>query len=72
MDIYLSSHNEKVIELSKNFLIKVLKMQTHFYENNHEDMAKLHFDSMMEILENFYSQTVYDKHSPLKVQRLLR
>ena len=72
LEIYLISRNERVIELSKNFLLKVLKMQINFYEANPEDMAKLHFNSIMEIFENFYSQTVYDKHSPVKVQRLLR
>lgn len=65
------SHNDKVIELSKNFLLKVLKMQLQFFETNLDKMAKLHFNSIMETLRNFYAQTVYDKHSPVKVQRLL-
>lgn len=60
------------MELSKKFLARVLKMQVNFYEGNLDGMAKLHFDSIMETLQNFYSQTVFDKHSPLKVQRLLR
>lgn len=65
------SHNDKVIELSKNFLLKLLKMQIQHFENSPDKMAKLHFDSIMDTLNGFYAQTVYDKHSPVKVQRLL-
>lgn len=66
------SHNNKVIELTKSFLAKVLQMQIIFYDGKLQDMAKLHFDSIFDILDTFYSQTVYDKHSPIKVKRLLK
>jgi hypothetical protein len=72
LDIYLMSHNEKVIDLTRTFLMKVLKMQITYYDGKLQEMAKLHFDSIFDILETFYSQTVYDKHSPVKVKRLLK